>query len=77
MQALLLGTLYLPSATVFLDLILEHSITLNGAEHTVLMHFGQILSANVIQRHISVRITGMVLVSLTRDRELTSFTMLR
>ena len=49
---LLLGTPYLPSATLSLDLVLEYSITLDVTEHPVVMHFRQILTANVVQRHI-------------------------
>lgn len=52
MQTLLLGTPYLPSATLSLDLVLEYSITLDVTEHPVVMHFRQILTANVVQRHI-------------------------
>lgn len=59
MQTLLLGTLYLPSATLSLDSVLEYSITLNATEHEVIMQFGQILTPNVVQRYISVRITGL------------------
>lgn len=51
MQTLLSGTSYFPSATLSLDVVLEHSITLDITEHSVIMHFGQIRTANVVQRY--------------------------
>lgn len=70
MQTLLLGTLYLPSATHSLDLVLEYSITLNATEHEVMVQFGQILTVNVVHRYISVRITGMDLATLLETMDL-------
>lgn len=77
MQTLLLGTLYLPSATVTLDLVLDYFITLNATKYAVIMQFGQTLTAKVVQRHLSVRITGMDLANLIRDNGLISSIMLR
>lgn len=77
MHTLLLGTLYLPSAALSLDLILEYSITLNSTEQKAVMRFGPILTVNVVQRYISIRITSMNLANLTRDKGLISFTTLR
>lgn len=77
MQTLLLGTLYLPSATITSDLVLDYFITLNATEYAVIMEFGQILTANVVQRHVPVRITGMDLANPIRDNGLISSEMLR
>lgn len=77
MQTLLLGTLYLPSATLSLDLVLEYFITLNSTEHKAVMRFGPILTVNVVQSYISIRITSMDLAGLTRDKGLISFMTLR
>lgn len=41
------------------------------------MQFGQILTANVVQRPTTVKITDMDLVTFTRDNGLISFTMFR
>lgn len=77
MQTLLLGTLYLPSATVTLDLVLDYFNTLNATEYAVIMQCGQTLTAKVVQRHVSVRITGMDLANLIRDNGLISSIILR